>query len=331
MSTMPRELLLQSIATTIADYRVGEIDPPTPDHVNRWVSQFRDDAQIPILSEVGHVLERSYFSQGNVISFLGEVAQNAKLVGNNAREFWRTAGLLNIQRRGSSQRKMLATFDRILQEKYGISIQECDATSGNFIYIDDAIFSGNRIKIDVASWLKDAPQELRLSVIVMGLHSGSIRYAENAMRAAANKLEKKFEVRWWRRIEIENRPWQRDTSEVLWPSRLPGDDLARAYVKMLTDAGHPPELRASGNMGKSRFFSSEEARDLLEQEFLEAGLRIRSECSNLIDFQRPLGNSVLQTLGFGALLITYRNCPNNCPLALWASDPWYPLFPRRAS
>jgi hypothetical protein len=37
---------------------------------------------------------------------------------------------------------------------------------------------------------------------------------------------------------------------------------------------------------------------------------------------------VLETLGFGSLIVTFRNCPNNTPLALWAGDPWYPLFPR---
>lgn len=27
-------------------------------------------------------------------------------------------------------------------------------------------------------------------------------------------------------------------------------------------------------------------------------------------------------------MVTFRNCPNNCPLAFWVGDPWYPLFPR---
>jgi hypothetical protein len=51
---------------------------------------------------------------------------------------------------------------------------------------------------------------------------------------------------------------------------------------------------------------------------------------------RPLGYDYLKSLGFGAILVTYRNIANNCPLALWWGDPnkayplnaWYPLFPR---
>jgi hypothetical protein len=51
-------------------------------------------------------------------------------------------------------------------------------------------------------------------------------------------------------------------------------------------------------------------------------------CPNLNKYQRPLGNMLLETLGFGSLIVTFRNCPNNAPLALWAGDPWHPLFPR---
>jgi hypothetical protein len=42
-----------------------------------------------------------------------------------------------------------------------------------------------------------------------------------------------------------------------------------------------------------------------------------------------VGNMVLSTLGFGSTIVTFRNCPNNAPLAFWAGDPWYPLFPRK--
>ncbi|WP_449265039.1 phosphoribosyltransferase-like protein, partial [Escherichia coli] len=51
-------------------------------------------------------------------------------------------------------------------------------------------------------------------------------------------------------------------------------------------------------------------------------------CPNLSATQRPLGHITLDTLGFGSLIVTFRNCPNNAPLALWVGEPWYPLFPR---
>ena len=65
---------------------------------------------------------------------------------------------------------------------------------------------------------------------------------------------------------------------------------------------------------------------VLEQEFLKRGATIKLENQNLKDYARPLGNIVLQRFGFGALIVTYRNCANNCPLVFWAGD--YPLFER---
>ena len=71
----------------------------------------------------------------------------------------------------------------------------------------------------------------------------------------------------------------------------------------------------------------------------DRGLKIRSFYRNPQAVLRPLGYHCLKDLGFGATVVTYRNCPNNCPLAWWwdsAAIPgsrcrgrWYPLFPRR--
>jgi hypothetical protein len=94
---------------------------------------------------------------------------------------------------------------------------------------------------------------------------------------------------------------------------------------------YKPVFRTPGNVGENKFFSCEDGRHLLEQEFLKAGAKIRSLCPHLNKYQRPLGNMVLETLGFGSLFVTFRNCPNNCPLAFWAGDPWYPLFPRKTN
>jgi hypothetical protein len=56
-----RNELLTSIATTIQDYRAGEISKPTPAHVDRWVKQFDVAVQLPLLSELDHVLATIVF------------------------------------------------------------------------------------------------------------------------------------------------------------------------------------------------------------------------------------------------------------------------------
>ena len=71
---------------------------------------------------------------------------------------------------------------------------------------------------------------------------------------------------------------------------------------------------------------------MLEQEFLKAGAKIKYElCPDLKENHWPLGYDVFKCVGFGSLLVTYRNCPNNCPLVLWAGAPWFPLFPRKTN
>ena len=50
-----RSKLLDSIADTIKDYREGEIAPPTPEHVDKWVHQFDNAVQVPLLHELGSV------------------------------------------------------------------------------------------------------------------------------------------------------------------------------------------------------------------------------------------------------------------------------------
>ena len=132
-------------------------------------------------------------------------------------------------------------------------------------------------------------------------------------------------------MELEDRRSEIDDSDVLRPVHIPDHDLSQKYAGMLAKQGFPPILRKPGRVGPAKLFSSEAGRDLLEQEFLKAGTEIRSKCPDLIEYQRPLGNSVLRTLGFGAMSVTFRNCANNCPLALWAGDPWRPLFQRKTN
>ena len=68
-----------------------------------------------------------------------------------------------------------------------------------------------------------------------------------------------------------------------------------------------------------------------------AGASIRESCASLSDKMKPLGFGDYG-IGFGSMIVTYRNCPNNAPLALWwgvdgakQSRRWVPLFPRKGN
>jgi hypothetical protein len=326
-----RSSLLESIATIIADYRDGEIETLTPAHVDRWIQQFDTAVQEPILAELDHVFKQTYLSKTRVMRVLSGLVKNSKFAGENPGAFWKNVAFLNIQGGGSSQREMLEIFSDILVKECGLKVEDCGSESETFLYLDDAIFSGNRVRNDLMGWIKsDAPSTATVRVVVIASHSNGQEYAKRHIQQAAQTAKKQIKLdEWWRIVQLEDRKGHINTSEVLRPVSLPEDDLTTAYVEMLKDFGYPPILRKAGAMGDSRIFSSEAGRDLLEQQLLQAGLQIREDSPYLKENHRPLGYMVLKTLGFGALLVTFRNCPNNCPLAFWVDDPWYPLFPRK--
>jgi len=325
---MDEKHLRQSIATTVADYRLGEIPPLDADRVGNWADQFDGSARITILTELDHVLKKSYISRTAFETFLSSLVVTEKLVDGDACGFWKLANFLKIQGGGSSQGEILDLFDHALMDACGLSVSECGSPAGPYVYLDDAVYGGNRLRIDIVNWLPKAPRAVVLHVVVIGLHSQGARYADGRIRDAFREAGKTIEITWWRMLPLQTT--DAATSDVLWPTSLPADPRLAAYLK---DFKYPIRLRPGTGLGDMQLFSSAGNRHLLEQEFLASGLQVLEVCPYLAQnkYMRPLGNSVLQTLGFGALFVTFRNCANNCPLALWAGSPWTALFPRKTN
>lgn len=333
---MTLEQTAQSICDTAADYRSGELAAPDVDHVLRWLGQFDPGARLPLLGELDHVLKRTYVSQEDVTVFLRNLIRNPALAGDDRCAFWKNANFLDIQTDGRSQHEMLSIFDRLLGEECGLTIGDCGGPGPDHIYLDDIIFSGSRVQNDLAPWIRDhAPRSARVHVIVMALHTSSEWVFRTPLADAISASGKAIEFKQWRGLEFENQKQNRYSSAVLWPSSLPAGAALQAYVAAQK---YPPELRQAGGTANPDIFSSEAGRSLLEQEMLKAGMKIRSFSQNPAESVRPLGFSRFG-LGFGSTFVTYRNCPNNSPLALWWGDPqahpshpfskWYPLFPRK--
>jgi hypothetical protein len=323
-----RASLLQAIAATIADYRAGQVATPTPAHVDRWISQFDASVQLDMLVELNHVLGNTYVSKAEVTKFLTALSTNSNLAGADPSAFWRNVNFLDIQRGGSSQTEMLALFSGVLSASYGFTTAQCGSAGGPFVYLDDAIFTGNRVRGDVIAWLPDAPSAAALHVIVMAFHRGGQWYAGTKIADACKAAGKALNIDWWRGLELEDRKTYVVDADVLRPTSIPADQAVQDYIQPFRYA---PTLRTGTRLGQANVFGSDAGRNLLEQELLKAGARIRQMAPYLGQYQRPLGNMLLETLGFGSTLVTFRNCPNNCPLAFWAGDPWYPLFPRRTN
>lgn len=325
------------MASTIKDYRKGEISEPTPEHVDRWVCQFDAAVQVSLLRELSYVLERTYFSRAEVGEFFENQLEHRKIAGEAPCDFWKTAHFLDIQEHGNSQSEIRALFAEALDRRCNTKIEVCGSKGGAFVYLDDVLFSGSRIGTDLSSWLeKHAPPEATVHILVIATHHlGEWQCIERLKKAAA-KVGKDVRFHVWAAARFENRRKYRDTAEVLWPVEIPLDPALQVY--MAEEEKFPFEPRKPGGSLAYPIFSSEGGRQLLERELLLAGMRIRSFSRNPSRSLRPLGFSAFG-LGFGSMIVTFRNCPNNAPLSLWWGDPnaphghpfrsWYPLLPRK--
>jgi hypothetical protein len=324
---MTLESNCQRIADIIKDYRRGEVPPMNVAHVRRWIGQFPEAVRASLAAEVGHVLERTYIDEEGFKTFLRGLVRNPKLVGADPAAFWRHVCFLRLQQAGSSQRDMLAMFETILMEELGLALRDCGATPHTFMYLDDVVYSGGRVKSDLVGWItQSAPKQAKVAVVSLAIHSLGEWFASQDIKEAAQAAGKTVGVDWWRSITVEDRKFRMAESDVLRPTRIPVE--AADYMVQL---GAEPVLRTGTGIGPLEIFSSAQGRELIEQEFLKAGVRVRQLCTMLPAQMRPLGSTLMRTTGFGSMIVTFRNCANNTPLVLWAGNPWYPLLPRRTN
>jgi len=332
---MTRKALVESIAHTIRDYREGEIASRTPEIVDAWIGQFDRGLQIPVLEAIDYVLKQTYISQGNFREFLTGLAVTDKLCpGKNPSDFWRDSHILNIQGGGSSQNEIREMFDEILQEKYGFSVEESGVANGEYIYLDDCIGTGSRVRADICNWLgKIEDERIVMHIITPIMYAGSW-WIDEKIYEHARKFGKTITLHKWRleKFILENRLRYKNRADVLWPTSIPGDFDVIIYEDYLRLKGHEVVLRNSGDCGASGIYKDDEQKILLEQILLIRGCVISNSQERLPEKVRPLGYHNLDCLGFGSMFVTYRNCPNNCPLAFWVEQDDYPaLFPRKTN
>ncbi|PTY07973.1 hypothetical protein DB347_07065 [Opitutaceae bacterium EW11] len=343
--TDPRIEFASGIAAITADYEPGGGVMST-DRVMAWIEQFPQEHHVAVLSEMEHILRSCYVSKERMAQFLDGLAVNPGLTKKDPGKFWSKTYFLNIQQRGASQKDMVELLQANLDARDLSTLDESDQDTESFIYLDDVICTGNHLYRDLSAWIPTAPQKCTVNIITAFIHTGgayrALEKAKDTLKTAAKTAGKEITFECWAiPPNVEDRRYYTNTSDVFRPKAPPDDERVVAYLKELE-----PEIeaarakfgaavgltwRAGDHIGKRKTFSSGRARALIEDQLLIAGCEVRSRCKHLGQSARPLGYQFLTTLGFGCTVVTYRNCPNNCPLAWWAGDPWFPLFPRRTN
>lgn len=341
----PRLEVAAAIASIAADYEPGDGEMNV-DRVMTWIEQFPQEHHHALLSEMQHILQRCYVSKARMTRFLDGLIINPSLTNKDPEQFWSTTHLLNIQQRGASQRDMNSLLREKLEARDLSSLSEPDDDTDSFVYLDDVICTGNHLYRDLVAWIPSAPEKCTVNIITAFFHSGgkyrALEKAKDTLKTAAKAAGKSIKFECWRiPPNVEDRRSHTNISDVFRPKAPPDDERVAAYLKELEPeieaarAKFGPTVgltwRTGNHVGDRKTFSSGEARALIEDQLLIAGCEVRRVCTNLGQSARPLGYQFLTTLGFGCTVVTYRNCPNNCPLAWWAGDPWFPLFPRRTN
>jgi hypothetical protein len=335
--------LINDLATTISDYREGEITPPDNAHVERWINQFELHEHIPILQEMNHILSKSYFSKERTEDFISGLVTNEKLTANDPTDYWSKVGILNIQQGTSqSQDDLVNLLSNKVGEELGFELNFESSNNNEYIYIDDGLYSGGQIIRDIKTWLENnTVSNIVINFICMSMHTAGIhRLGLNCGNILNRiKVERGISFKFWRFKQIDN--WRNNKSlvsnETLWPTEIPNCDYYDNWLDSNPDNEEFIGLRSNDNVTGNGFFFSADTRNILEQAFLSKGAFIYSLPNDPNLKMRPLGYDALKGFGFGTITATYRNCPNNTPLVLWWGDVnagrplnhWHPLLPRR--
>lgn len=304
----------RQLAELISDYRNHEGIRINSAHVMRWADQFPVIEKTFVVEETSHVLRSTYLSAIR-LSYLVDQLVNRFAIELNNRQW------INTDLAGNSQSWML---DQARARGFESNLEKT-----NLLFLDDVIFSGGRAYQDIKAWTKANRHAMSQcgDVLVLSL----FRHASSS-NCLINNLEGfglppylhplGYSVRAEQLKVVRDGRYDTDQSTaVLRCIGIPEIYKYPEYSKHFhaRTPGYPQDS----------MFSSDAARTRYERVMFEAGLDIRRKCLSLPKHMRPLGATHLSTPGFGALLVTMRNCPNNCPLAWWVDAPWHPLFPRR--
>ncbi|BDU38108.1 TPA: hypothetical protein NGR42_003895 [Vibrio parahaemolyticus] len=330
--TLPQ--LCEEIAAVIREYQNRNYDAT---HVETWIAQFDEPERRIVLEETKRLLKGNYLTLSDFKNFIEQVVEYLYVI---QRVNWNCMSFLDLQKNGSSQRELVALMQRYVSVRAphslsGIHVNQY-ANINTFVYLDDVVFSGNRLYQDLRDWIETtAPNDCTVYIPVMGYYVYGQWKTHNLLVEAANNANKNinFIFRCLGRAGVkENRVSQRNGAQVFWPMpSVAGEPGVTQFLEGLTYPFSYRNFNFSSTFGASR-------RERFENIMVKYGLRIIGFSADPHFLLKPLGYSSLDGFGFGATTFSYRNCPNNAPLAFWWGDAnadswsplsrWYPLMPR---
>jgi len=322
--------LIGDLVSIVGDYENCEFNEA---HVERWIGQFPQQYHELILSELNHTLSKTYISKEDMYEYVHEIINNEKVLDMSIQSY----NFLNIQIAGESQSDLLEMLKEEVEDSVDLAVSELDNEyEGSFVYIDDVFYTGNRLLRDIENWLEyieDVEKIEQLVVIYYFAHTNNLAYRKKQLRNLLPHTEIIFKIR----HKLENNIKSPTNYDAFLPSdKSVFSNQAARYITNIDDERTDGQrqfinlLRPDNIKNNSKYIKNEDNRKILEHVFFEEGVEILTQAIN--SSFKPMGYDYQPTLGFGSMVVTYRNSPNNGPLVFWWGneylDNWYPLFPR---
>jgi hypothetical protein len=334
-AVMPTEwdLWLKRLSWFVADYQPNAF-ADADDLAVTWIRQFPKGSQVPIMRALATALQTTYISQESYTNYFQSRITNE--------DFWSNAFFLDGP--ATEGQSGVITYKLVADEvnkKFGPILESQEPKwhmSANHVFVDDAIFSGDRVIKDYGQWWDSPPDPsiwpeyqrddgpINIYVWTYVRHTAGEEHVRKWLDRTVTAYGYSCQVNFASALVLEDRNEFSTQSDVLWPASLTetavetrfGDSTSRSKLR-------PVDPKAPSSA--AGVFASAKDREALESEFMDAGLDILRQFNKA---WAPLGYG-RRPFGFGSLSVSYRNCPNNAPLALWWSIPshgWTPLFAR---
>lgn len=300
-------------------------------HVLKWLEQFDSAKREDFAQAFSNVLAKCYISKEKVQNAV-DCLFTSPAINKKDTLFFQNSSFLNIQKNGQSQKIFLQDFIIPKAQALGIPCVINDQSKETFLYFDDVLFSGGRVGDDLEEWIKNiAPQSCEIVCIFIFNHTYGMFNAGRRLKKVIEDSGKAINFRFHYIKLINNNRLFAKTTDVLHPRVVPQESTD--FYKEISESSKYPILREYEQTAPSLFFATEAERSLLEEQFVIAGLSILSQLTEKKNW-KPLGLEGFPSFGFGSTVVTYRNCPNVSPLALWWGEQvdgsiWYPLVPRK--
>lgn len=348
--------LIKQIHEIIKDYRREDLNflyrqEITEKHIENWINQFDEEDREFILTELLHLLPNSYLSKDNTLDIIGKEFEVYKkdFKYGSVQDFLKVTKFIKCQGAGKSQTKLLEFTDEIIQELYGMSLDDCGTGEiENWMYVDDVIASGgtfrNEIYNEIESFGIEKFKESTIRIISTSfiLHNWG---KNNATYVLKQRLGYSVEnrIHYYRVKTIDNNPhinWYHQNPEFnhVYPIE---SDIGKEFLDFIENAfdreyemkNEQHAFRNAEYPKEEKFYSSKENRIRYENILLKKGIDIINDIDNLtVPSIRPLGLAPPshKTLGTGSHFFSWRNISNTCPLVFWwETNGWTPLLPRK--